>query len=171
MYTGLSEDMSLGLLAGFKLPTGDHTYNDFDRDTSIGTGSQIFSWAPTRLEIYQSGSETLVLHFATVHLTGTSRPRTSIRSAQRAITLLGRSLTARSAPSTTLAEWGSLLNLLHFFPYSVRSARTTWIRRQTPSTAATIGCYSRREARSAGGVFGGTPTSNFQSSSTSMEIS
>jgi hypothetical protein len=39
MYTGLLEDMSLGLLAGFKLPTGDHTYNDFDRDTSIGTGS------------------------------------------------------------------------------------------------------------------------------------
>ncbi len=39
MYTGLQEDMSLGLLAGFKLPTGDHTYNDFDRDTSIGTGS------------------------------------------------------------------------------------------------------------------------------------
>ena len=39
MYTGLQEDMSLGLLAGFKLATGDHTYNDFDRDTSIGTGS------------------------------------------------------------------------------------------------------------------------------------
>jgi hypothetical protein len=39
MYTGLLEDMSLGLLAGFKLPTGDHTYEDFDRDTSIGTGS------------------------------------------------------------------------------------------------------------------------------------
>jgi len=39
MYTGLSEDMSLGLLAGFKLATGDHTYNHFDRDTSIGTGS------------------------------------------------------------------------------------------------------------------------------------
>jgi hypothetical protein len=39
MYTGLSEDMSTGLLAGFKLPTGDHTYEHFDRDTSIGTGS------------------------------------------------------------------------------------------------------------------------------------
>jgi hypothetical protein len=39
MYTGLQEDMSLGLLGGFKLATGDHTYNDFDRDTSIGTGS------------------------------------------------------------------------------------------------------------------------------------
>ena len=39
MYTGLQEDMSLGLLAGFKLPTGDHTYENFDRDTSIGTGS------------------------------------------------------------------------------------------------------------------------------------
>jgi hypothetical protein len=33
MYTGLLEDMSLGLLAGFKLPNGDHTYNNFDRDT------------------------------------------------------------------------------------------------------------------------------------------
>jgi hypothetical protein len=39
MYTGLSEDMSFGLLGGFKLATGDHTYEDFDRDTSIGTGS------------------------------------------------------------------------------------------------------------------------------------
>jgi hypothetical protein len=27
--------MSLGLLAGFKLPTGDYIYNSFDRDTSI----------------------------------------------------------------------------------------------------------------------------------------
>jgi hypothetical protein len=39
MYTGLLEDMSLGILAGFKLPNGDHTYYNFDRDTSIGTGS------------------------------------------------------------------------------------------------------------------------------------
>ena len=39
MYTGLQEDMSLGLLAGFKLPTGDYEYPKFDRDTSIGTGS------------------------------------------------------------------------------------------------------------------------------------
>ena len=39
MYTGLEEDMSLGLLAGFKLPTGDYQYPKFDRDTSIGTGS------------------------------------------------------------------------------------------------------------------------------------
>jgi len=39
MYTGLLEDMSLGLLAGFKLPSGDYTYPDFDRDTSLGTGS------------------------------------------------------------------------------------------------------------------------------------
>ena len=39
MYTGLLEDMSLGLLAGFKLANGDHTYFNFDRDTSIGTGS------------------------------------------------------------------------------------------------------------------------------------
>jgi len=39
MYTGLSEDMSTGLLLGLKLPSGDWTYPNFDRDTEIGTGS------------------------------------------------------------------------------------------------------------------------------------
>jgi hypothetical protein len=38
-YTGLSRDMSLGLIAGVKLPTGDHTYANFDPDTEISTGS------------------------------------------------------------------------------------------------------------------------------------
>jgi hypothetical protein len=38
-YTGISEDMSTGLSLGVKLPTGDWTYQDFDRDTSIGTGT------------------------------------------------------------------------------------------------------------------------------------
>ncbi len=39
MYTGLSEDMSTGLLGGLKFPSGDWTYPNFDRDTQIGTGS------------------------------------------------------------------------------------------------------------------------------------
>ncbi len=39
MYTGLSEDMSTGLLAGVKVPSGDWTYPNYDRDTQIGTGS------------------------------------------------------------------------------------------------------------------------------------
>jgi len=39
MYTGLLQDMSLGLLVGIKTPSGDWTYPHFDRDTSIGTGS------------------------------------------------------------------------------------------------------------------------------------
>lgn len=39
MYTGFSDDMSTGLVFGLKLPTGDYTYPNFDRDTSIGTGS------------------------------------------------------------------------------------------------------------------------------------
>lgn len=39
MYTGALEDMSLGLLMGVKLNSGDHVYKNFDRDTSIGTGS------------------------------------------------------------------------------------------------------------------------------------
>ena len=38
-YTGFSPDMSTGLSIGVKLPTGDWTYPDFDRDTSIGTGT------------------------------------------------------------------------------------------------------------------------------------
>lgn len=39
MYTGLSEDMSTGLLAGVKVPSGWWHYPHVDRDTQIGTGS------------------------------------------------------------------------------------------------------------------------------------
>jgi hypothetical protein len=39
MYTGLSEDMSTGLLAGVKVPSGWWTYPHADRDTQVGTGS------------------------------------------------------------------------------------------------------------------------------------
>ncbi len=38
-YTGFSCDRSTGVIFGFKLPTGDHTYPNFDPDTEIGTGS------------------------------------------------------------------------------------------------------------------------------------
>ena len=38
-FTGISPDMSTGLSLGMKLPTGDWTYANFDRDTSIGTGT------------------------------------------------------------------------------------------------------------------------------------
>lgn len=38
-YSGFSEDGSTGVTVGVKLPTGDFTYPNFDRDTSIGTGS------------------------------------------------------------------------------------------------------------------------------------
>ena len=39
IYAGFSEDMSTGITYGLKLPTGDYTYANFDRDTEIGTGS------------------------------------------------------------------------------------------------------------------------------------
>jgi hypothetical protein len=39
IYSGFSPDMSTGVTFGFKLPTGDYTYPNFDRDTEIGTGS------------------------------------------------------------------------------------------------------------------------------------
>jgi hypothetical protein len=43
IYTGLSSDMSTGLTFGFKLPSGNYTYNDqyddVDRDTETGSGS------------------------------------------------------------------------------------------------------------------------------------
>lgn len=38
-YTGLSADMSTGIIAGVKLPTGDSTYANFDSDVQIGSGS------------------------------------------------------------------------------------------------------------------------------------
>lgn len=38
-YTGFSSDLSTGVTLGVKLPTGDWTYPNFDRDTAIGTGT------------------------------------------------------------------------------------------------------------------------------------
>lgn len=38
-YTGLARDMSIGLIAGVKLPTGDHKYANFDPDTQISNGA------------------------------------------------------------------------------------------------------------------------------------
>jgi hypothetical protein len=42
IYSGFSDDMSTGITFGLKLATGDFTYPNFDRDTSIGTGSTNF---------------------------------------------------------------------------------------------------------------------------------
>jgi hypothetical protein len=39
VYSGFEPDMSLGVTFGLKLPTGDHTFAHFDRDTEIGSGS------------------------------------------------------------------------------------------------------------------------------------
>jgi hypothetical protein len=39
MYTGLTKDMSTGLMFGLKLPTGEYAAPNFDRDTQIGSGS------------------------------------------------------------------------------------------------------------------------------------
>ena len=39
IYTGFSPDMSTGLTFGLRLPTGDHTYANFDPDTELGSGS------------------------------------------------------------------------------------------------------------------------------------
>jgi hypothetical protein len=39
VYSGFSPDMSTGILFGTKLPTGDHTYPNFDADNEIGQGS------------------------------------------------------------------------------------------------------------------------------------
>lgn len=39
LYTGFSPDLSTGISFGVKLPNGDYTYPNFDRDTEIGTGS------------------------------------------------------------------------------------------------------------------------------------
>jgi hypothetical protein len=39
VYSGFSEDRDTGVTLGLKLPSGDFTYPNFDRDTEIGSGS------------------------------------------------------------------------------------------------------------------------------------
>jgi len=42
IYTGFFQDMSLGVNAGIKVPTGNYTHEGADRDTQLGTGSTDF---------------------------------------------------------------------------------------------------------------------------------
>jgi len=53
VYSGFSPDMSTGIVFGVKLPTGDHTYPNFDADTEIGSGS-----TDTLLGAYHTGALT-----------------------------------------------------------------------------------------------------------------
>jgi hypothetical protein len=39
VYSGFSPDMSTGVIFGLKLPTGDHSYPNFDPDVEISSGS------------------------------------------------------------------------------------------------------------------------------------
>jgi hypothetical protein len=50
-YSGFSSDNSTGISFGIKLPTGDYTYQNFDRDTEIGSGSTDLSFG-----VYHVGS-------------------------------------------------------------------------------------------------------------------
>ncbi len=61
MYTGLSEDMSMAILLGVKLPTGSIDQSLFDRDTQIGTGT-----TDLLLGGYRMGQEILWGWFAQV---------------------------------------------------------------------------------------------------------
>jgi hypothetical protein len=54
MYTGLSEDMSTGLLWGVKVPSGDWHYPPYDRDLQIGTGSTDFLFGAYHLGNFPS---------------------------------------------------------------------------------------------------------------------
>ncbi len=67
MYTGLSEDMSTGLMAGVKVPSGWWTYPHADRDTQIGSGS-----TDLLLSAYHLG--TFPSHLGEVPLTVRGRP-------------------------------------------------------------------------------------------------
>ena len=67
MYTGLSEDMSTGLLMGVKVPSGDWHYPPYDRDTQIGTGS-----TDLLMGVYHLG--TIPKQLGTLPLTFKERP-------------------------------------------------------------------------------------------------
>ena len=51
IYTGFSSEKTTGAIFGVKLPTGDFTYANFDRDTEIGSGS-----TDALLGLYHSGA-------------------------------------------------------------------------------------------------------------------
>jgi hypothetical protein len=55
IYSGFSPDMSTGITFGAKLPSGDYTYPNFDRDTEIGSGSTDFLLGAYHLDTLDLG--------------------------------------------------------------------------------------------------------------------
>ena len=150
MYTGLQEDMSLGLLAGFKLATGDHTYNNFDRDTSIGTGS-----TDLLLGAYKIGS--LPTHIGKVNLTFRERPFHWFMQLQYEYPFMttgnytpGKEFDGALGTYYNFGKVGPLDELAPFFTIlrgAARKATTIWATSPTSRTAATIVCCSRLAVR------------------------
>ena len=60
IYTGLSEDMSTGILLGLKLPTGPFNLSLLDRDTQIGTGQPTCSSGAIRWDKRMDGDGILM---------------------------------------------------------------------------------------------------------------
>ena len=80
MYTGLSEDMSLGLLAGFKLPPAITPIMTLTATPRSERGVPTFCWVPIRWETSQNESETSIWRSATARLIGFYSSSTNIRS-------------------------------------------------------------------------------------------
>lgn len=56
IYSGFASDMSSGLTFGLKLPTGDFSAADLDRDTQIGSGSTDLLLGAYRMGLLDAGN-------------------------------------------------------------------------------------------------------------------
>ena len=161
MYTGLSEDMSTGLLMGVKVPSGDWTYPNYDRDTQIGTGS-----TDLLMGVYHIGHITEAVGDVAVDLQ--ERPFNYFVQVNYNLPLWGqdhytpgREVDGAVGPTTTLAKSVLSANLLRCSPFSPLTARATPARTQIPPTAATPALSLLREWRRKSGSSGLTQTSRF----------
>ena len=138
VYSGFSADMSTGIVFGVKLPTGDHTYPNFDTDVEIGSGS-------TDLMIggYHSGSLTPDRSFG--YFTQVLfQHEIATQYAYRP----GYEMNGAVGVSYNDIQFGNGLHIAPILQVIASLRGRDGEANGDPSTAATTGFSSRRESRS-----------------------
>ena len=148
MYTGLSEDMSTGLLMGVKVPSGDWHYPPYDRDLQIGTGSTDLLFGAYHLGTFPT-------RLGPVPLTFRERPFNWFAQADYDLPIWGqddyvpgKEIDGALEPTTTSAKSPFSRNSLRCSPSSSLIARAIRARMRITSTPAIPVSWLLQEARS-----------------------
>ncbi len=161
LWTGWSEDMSTGLIGGFKLPSGDWHYPPFDRDTQIGTGSTDLLLGGYHIGRYRRAGN-LAVDLLDRPVNCYCQGQYDLPFAYQDHYKPGPEFDGRSAPITTSAKLVRSMNSLRYFLFSASTGRGIRGERESRSLRLRHADVAPGGVRNSGSTRDSTQTSRFQ---------